>query len=153
MLVNMTAHPRSQSVYARAIQLMLESEWKSVPIVNKAVLTIELSRKERKRPRQSLGSSGQNNFLEHIQLTYAVLSTPRRHFGSSFSFGGPCTTGGPGIGDVPAELTSLEPEAKLSCPFSSMFEGEIIVLLTIPRERMSLDAELKAQSNKQRPQN
>jgi hypothetical protein len=123
-----------------------------VPIVNKAVLTIELSRKERKRPRQRLGSSGQSASLKHMQLTYAVLSTPRRHFGNNISFGGPRTTGGPGIGDVPAELTSLEPEAKLSCAFSSMLEGEMI-FLTIPRVAMSLDAELKAQSDKQRLQN
>ena len=53
-LVNNTAKPRSQRAYAKAIQFIFDSESKSVPIVNKAVLTIELSRNERNKPRQSL---------------------------------------------------------------------------------------------------
>jgi len=45
-------------VYARATQVTLLREENSRPMVKRAVATMEVSRRERKRPTQRLGDDG-----------------------------------------------------------------------------------------------
>lgn len=56
MRANVTAQPMEESVYESATQLTESNELNSVPMVYRAVATMEVSTRDRKRPKQILKS-------------------------------------------------------------------------------------------------